>query len=131
MSRKTKNAAAEQGSVATAIETKESVAVTPEVTVTVEKVIGRPVNPTSARQKRLAEKEAKLKAMGGYIPLGRQADPNSKRQQKLREIAAKKADGVEVKRGRRKMTEEQKAQARAERQAKYEAWLASQGKTVE
>lgn len=92
------------------------------------KQLGRPVNPNSERQKRLAEiaekrtqglikrgrpvvegsaHQLKLKAQaerkeanGGQARRGRPVDPNSPRQQRLAEIAAKKAAGMEIKRGR-------------------------------
>ena len=100
---------------------------TPTVTVTEEdkKSLGRPVNPDSARQKRLATMKDKFK--GGFPKLGRPAAPDSKRQQKLAEIKAKKASGETVKKGRPKMTEEEKVKARADRQAAYEVWLKNQG----
>jgi len=61
--------------------------------------LGRPVNGTSARQKRLAEMAAKAKANGGVIKRGRPVNPNSPRQQRLAELEAKRAKG-ELKRGR-------------------------------
>lgn len=97
----------------------------PTVTVT-EKVIGRPVNPNSARQKRLAEIEARKAAHGGFLPLGRPKVEGSKRQAKLAEIAAKKAAGYEPKLGRPKMTEEQKAEAKAKRAEAMEVFLKNQ-----
>lgn len=101
--------------------------VTANVTVTEPKKLGRPANPNSARQARLAEMEARKAAMGGYIPLGRPAVPDSKRQAKLAEIAAKKADPNYVPaKGRPKMSEDEKAQARIEREAKKQAWIASE-----
>ena len=92
------------------------------------KKLGRPVNPTSARQQRiaeLAEKKANgtlkkgrpvnstsmrqmnltLKALkmlaGETISKGRPVNPDSKRQQRIAELAAKAAaNGGTVKRGR-------------------------------
>jgi len=88
---------------------------------------GRPVNPNSARQARLAEMEARKAAMGGYIPLGRPAVPDSNRQKKLAEIAAKKADPNYVPaKGRPKMSEAEKEAARAEREQKRLAWIAAE-----
>jgi hypothetical protein len=52
--------------------------------------LGRPANPESARQKKLAEMSARAEANGG-IKLGRPVDPESPRQQKLREIEERKA----------------------------------------
>ena len=56
------------------------------------KVLGRPVNPNSARQKRLAELEAK-KANGGGKQ-GRPVNPNSERQARLKMQALNKILGV-------------------------------------
>ena len=56
---------------------------------------GRPVEETSARQARLALK--------GKVALGRKVDPTSERQQRLAALELKRASGVEVKRGRPKM----------------------------
>ena len=53
---------------------------------------GRPINPTSKRQQRLAELAAKAAANGGKAKRGRPVNPNSKRQIALREaIEAAKA----------------------------------------
>ena len=60
--------------------------------------LGRPVNPNSARQKRLAELEAKRNA--GELKRGRPVIATSKRQAVLAERAAKVANGSELKRGR-------------------------------
>jgi len=99
----------------------------PSANIDEPKVLGRPVNPNSDRQKRLAEMEARKTAMGGYIPLGRPKVDGSKRQQKLAEQAARKSDPNYVPaKGRPKMTEEEKVAARAERQAKFEAWKAAE-----
>jgi hypothetical protein len=51
------------------------------------KKTGRPVNPNSARQQRLAELEAKRS--NGTLRRGRPVNPNSARQIALREAAAK------------------------------------------
>ena len=48
---------------------------------------GRPINPNSARQQRLAELEAKRS--NGTLRRGRPVNPNSARQQALREAALK------------------------------------------
>jgi hypothetical protein len=53
--------------------------------------LGRPVNPNSKRQQRLATAPGKK--------TGRPINPNSKRQQRLAEIEAKRQNG-ELKRGR-------------------------------
>ena len=85
---------------------------------------GRPVNPNSARQARLAAKAA-LEAQGveikrgrpvdnesarqarlalkGKVALGRKVDMTSARQQRLAALELKRASGIEVKRGRPKM----------------------------
>ena len=69
---------------------------------------GRPVNPNSERQKRLAELEAKAEANGGVIPRGRPTNPNSERQKRLAELEAKKAaNGGVIPRGRPKKVEEE------------------------
>ena len=53
------------------------------------KKTGRPINPNSARQQRLAEQAARAAANGGVVKRGRPVDPNSARQIALREAAAK------------------------------------------
>lgn len=57
---------------------------------------GRPINPTSKRQQRLAELAAKAALNGGKVKRGRPVNPNSKRQIALREAveAAKAAEQV-------------------------------------
>ena len=50
---------------------------------------GRPINPNSARQQRLCELEAKRIANGGTLKRGRPVNPNSARQIALREAIAK------------------------------------------
>lgn len=63
---------------------------------------GRPVVEDSERQKRLKELEEKRES-GELIftgKRGRPANPNSARQKRLAEIEAKKAAGIEIKRGR-------------------------------
>jgi hypothetical protein len=56
------------------------------------KVLGRPVNPNSARQIRLAELEAKK--ANGELKRGRPVNPNSERQARLEKQAQNKANGV-------------------------------------
>ena len=58
---------------------------------------GRPVNPISARQKRLAELEAKRQ--NGELKRGRPVDSTSARQKRIEELEAKRQNG-ELKRGR-------------------------------
>jgi len=53
------------------------------------KKTGRPINPNSARQQRLAEQQARAIANGGVVKRGRPVNPNSARQQALREAALK------------------------------------------
>ena len=61
------------------------------VTYSVKAQLGRPVDPTSARQKRLASAPGKK--------TGRPVNPNSARQQRLAELEAKRSNG-ELRRGR-------------------------------
>lgn len=62
---------------------------------------GRPVNEESARQKRIAELEAKREA--GELKRGRAIDPTSARQKRIAELEAKKiANGGVIPRGREK-----------------------------
>ena len=56
------------------------------------KVLGRPVNPNSVRQIRLAELEAKRQ--NGELKRGRPVNPNSERQARLEKQAQNKANGV-------------------------------------
>jgi hypothetical protein len=53
------------------------------------KKTGRPVDPTSARQLRLLEQATRKALNGGVVKRGRPVDPNSARQIALREAAAK------------------------------------------
>lgn len=89
-----------------------------EVTVT-KKQLGRPVNPDSKRQKELAGKTNKgilLSTGEVYIQKGRPVDVNSKRQAELKEKQARKDAGIQAAKGRPKMTEAEKAAAKAERE---------------
>jgi hypothetical protein len=61
---------------------------------------GRPVNPNSERQKRLAEMAKKRE--NGELKRGRPVVADSERQKRLAERMAKQAAGVEIKRGRPK-----------------------------
>jgi len=63
------------------------------------KKTGRPVNPSSVRQQRLAELEAKRIANGGTIKRGRPVNATSERQLRLADLAARRAAGT-LKRGR-------------------------------
>ena len=60
---------------------------------------GRPINVNSVRQQRLAELAAKRIANGGTIKRGRPVNATSERQLRLAELAARRAAGG-VKRGR-------------------------------
>ena len=50
---------------------------------------GRPINPNSARQQRLAVQAARAALNGGVVKRGRPVNPNSARQIALREAIAK------------------------------------------
>ena len=63
------------------------------------KKTGRPVNPNSVRQQRLTALAAKRFMNNGVIKLGRPVNMNSERQLRLAELAAKRAAGT-LKRGR-------------------------------
>ena len=58
------------------------------------KKTGRPINPNSKRQQRLAELELKAALNGGKVKRGRLVNPNSKRQQMIAALEAmnKQAD---------------------------------------
>jgi len=60
--------------------------------------LGRPVNPNSVRQQRIAEREAKRAA--GELKRGRPVVEGSKRQQVLAQRAEKVTNGETLKRGR-------------------------------
>jgi hypothetical protein len=62
------------------------------------KARGRKINPASARQQRLAARAAMLE--NGPIQKGRKPNLTSARQQRLAAWEAKRAAGMEVKRGR-------------------------------
>ena len=62
--------------------------------------LGRPVDLTSERQIRLAAQAAKAKANGGELKRGREIDPTSARQIALAEKQAKLDAGIVIKRGR-------------------------------
>lgn len=104
--------------------TKAEVVKAEVVKVEVVKQKGRPVDPNSTRQARLAAKEALIAqgieikrgrpveetsarqarlALKGKVALGRKVDPTSERQKRLAELELKKASGIEIKRGRPKM----------------------------
>lgn len=68
-------------------------------TVTI-KAKGRPSNPESARQKKIADRNAKREA--GLLKRGRPSVAGSKRQETIAKREAKKAAGIEIKKGRPK-----------------------------
>jgi DNA polymerase II large subunit len=82
----------------------------------VEKHLGRPVNPESARQKRIAELEQKR--LNGELRKGRPIVEGSKRQQTLEARAAKISEVGELKRGRPVNGESKRQQVLAARAAK-------------
>ena len=63
------------------------------------KKTGRPVNPSSVRQQRLAELAAKRIANDGTIKRGRPVNATSERQLRLADLAVRRAAGT-LKRGR-------------------------------
>ena len=69
-----------------------------EMVTELKAILGRPVNPNSARQQRIAERNAKREA--GLLKRGRPVVEGSKRQAVLAQRAAKIESGVPVKRGR-------------------------------
>jgi hypothetical protein len=71
---------------------------------------GRPVVNTSARQAKLAAREARV-AAGGTIERGRPSNPTSKRQARIAAQEARKAAGVDIKVGRPKGTGKKEAVA--------------------
>ena len=77
---------------------------------------GRPTVEGSARQVRLAALEQRKEENHGYVRLGRPVNPDSPRQQRLGELMEKRAAGL-AKRGRPKMSEDAKAEARLKREA--------------
>lgn len=87
----------------------------PPAEAEVKPTLGRPINPDSVRQKVLAEKKALRDA--GLLKRGRKIVEGSKHQAKLAKRAEKIAAGIPLKAGRPKMTEEQLAKAKAEREA--------------
>jgi hypothetical protein len=84
---------------------------------------GRPVNPNSVRQMRLAELEAKR--VNGELKRGRPVDTSSVRQVRLAELEAKRANG-ELKRGRPVNGDS----ARQKRLAEIEARRAANGGVI-
>jgi hypothetical protein len=93
---------------------------------------GRPVDPNSERQKRLAEIEEKR--ANGELKRGRPADPNSPSYQKRMEMEARKAQpGYVPKRGRPADPDSAAAKKKAEQLARKSAALhniVNSGKTI-
>jgi len=121
MKNETKKSAAKTKTVkAKAVKT---VVETPVAVVTTEetKQLGRKVNPNSERQKRLADKAAKI-ASGEIVKRGRPVEGESARQQRLAELKAKaEANGGVIKRGRAINGESARQKRLAEREAKLAA----------
>lgn len=87
--------------------------------VFVEVALGRPVDPASARQQKLAAQQSRKEANGGAARLGRPSVPGSANQVKKAEMDAKKADPTYVpKRGRPVMEGSARQTSLAERDAK-------------
>jgi len=84
-------------------------------TVVETKILGRKINPDSARQKRLAELAEK--AAKGELKRGRPIVGTSARQLRLAELAEKAAKG-ELKRGRPVSSESERQKKLAEKAAK-------------
>lgn len=85
---------------------------------------GRPVVEGSKRQERMLMLEQKRQENGGMLPLGRPVNPDSPRQQKLRELMERRSAGL-AKRGRPKMTEEQKTAAKLLREQMLQQFMAN------
>jgi hypothetical protein len=104
---------------------------TMEIEVTIVKQLGRPLNPNSARQQRLAEMEARR--VNGEVRKGRPVNPDSARQAKL---AGRTTEGTGVK-GRPVNFESARQKKLAEMEAKRangglkRGRPAGQGKKVE
>jgi len=79
---------------------KKATKVEVEAVATETKIKGRPSNPESARQKKIAERN--VKRASGELKKGRPSVLGSKRQIVLAAREAKKAAGLEIKRGRPK-----------------------------
>jgi hypothetical protein len=84
----------------------------------VSKALGRPSNPDSARQKKIAEREAKRAA--GELKRGRPAVAGSKRQAVLEARAAKVAAGGTLSKGRPVNLNSKRQQALAAKSAVVE-----------
>jgi len=98
-----------------------------EVVVVETKQLGRKVDPTSARQQRIAELEAKKAS--GELRKGRPVVSDSARQLRLKELEAKRANG-DCKRGRPVETDSARQKRLAEIEAKRAAGLLQKGRPV-
>jgi hypothetical protein len=81
------------------------------------KILGRPANPDSERQKRI--KDLEERRTNGTLKLGRPVSGESKRQQRLQELEEKRSNG-ELKKGRPingESKRQKELQERAERAA--------------
>lgn len=110
-SKKTQKVEAQVVAETPIVETAVAVA-EPIVEVVAEPIVekrapGRPVNPTSVRQARLAEQQARVVANGGVTLLGRPKNPESARQKQINERLARIAAGEVIKRGRPKFVKEE------------------------
>jgi hypothetical protein len=76
---------------------------------------GRPPVEGSMRQERMMMLEEKRNENFGIMPLGRPVNPDSNRQQKLSELMERRESGM-AKRGRPKMTEQERATAKLKRE---------------
>lgn len=90
--------------------------------------LGRPINPNSARQQRIAELNAKREA--GECKRGRPVVANSKRQQVLAERAEKLANGETLKRGRPIVEGSKRQQELAAKAAKANATVVDAVKDI-
>jgi hypothetical protein len=99
MSRKALVAFATENGVPSANNTKTEVLIDALCSVLVGNERGRPVDPSSARQLKIAAKEAAI-ANGEDVKRGRNIDPTSARQLKIKAQQEAIENGIEVKRGR-------------------------------
>jgi hypothetical protein len=76
---------------------------------------GRPTVEGSKRQERMLMLEQRRNENHGIMPLGRPVNPFSDRQQRLAELMERRSAGL-AKRGRPKMTDEEKAAAKLKRE---------------
>jgi hypothetical protein len=84
------------------------------------KILGRPSDPKSERQKRI--KDLEERRINGTLKLGRPISGESKRQQRLQELEEKRANG-ELKKGRPINGESKRQKELQERAAKAAAGI--------